>query len=174
MVGISDLIQTMGAIVIFSLILLTANRMILSNTRTEIQKEAERIAIGLGQSIINEAQTKPFDAETADGSIPMKIPQGFTSCGAGSGESYPNYSDFDDYHDLNNYCVDTRLGNDTFCIDIDVLYVSSPNFEMSSGSTGGSESERTMFKKMVVTIRGDYMEDEIKLSYLRRYYKTTN
>ncbi len=178
MAGISDLIQTMGAIIIFSLILLTANRMILSNTAVEVETEAEKVAVSMAQSVIKKAQTLPFDANTANGSIPDQLPEGFSSCGPGSGESNPE--DFNDFDDYDGYSTqkNTPLGNNSFTIEVAVSYVSeSDGYDMSKGNKGNDENNRTFFKKMVVTVTSAYFENsskEIKLSYLRRYYKTTN
>lgn len=175
MVGISDLIQTMGAIIIFSLILLTANKMILSNTLREVESEAEGIAVVLAQNIIEEAQTKAFDENTNTSSIadlPKMIPEGFSSCGPNGSETRSTFDDFDDYDGYSEE-VDTKLGEDSFSINVEVSYVSSPNFNMSSGS----KIVPTNFKKILVTVTSDYLRNntrEIKLSHLRQYYKTTN
>jgi hypothetical protein len=172
MVGISEVIQTLGAMIIFSLILLTANRMIQTNTLKEVESEAEGIAVELAQSIIEEAQTKPFDANTVNGNIPSQIPQGFSSAGPGS---TGDRNDFDDY-DGHTDSLDTELtdpGTFAFNVNVQVSYVSPPNYDMASGS----KTVPTMFKKMVVTVTSDYLRNnnqDIRLSYLRRYYKRDN
>jgi len=175
MVGISEVIQTLGAMIIFSLILLTANRMIQTNTLKEVESKAEGIAVELAQSIIEEAQTKPFDAFTVDGSIP-KDSTDFTTAGPGScGNDRGCYDDFDDYDGYTD-SFDTELtdpGTFAFNLSVQVSYVSPPNYDMASGS----KTVPTMFKKMVVTVTSDYLRNnnqDIRLSYLRRYYKRDN
>ena len=166
MVGISEVIQTLGAMVIFSLILLTSNRMIQSNTLKEVESEAENIAITLAQSLIEEAQTKPFDAFTANGRIPRNISEDFTSVGqSGSGD----FNDFDDY-DNYSQSENTAFGDNSFLTKAKVFYIEPPNYDTPTAT-------KTYYKKMVVTVTSNYLRNgnqEIKLSYLRRYYKTTN
>jgi hypothetical protein len=169
MAGISEVIQTIGAIIIFSLILLTSNRMILKNSTQEVETEAEGIAITLGQNIIKEAQTKAFDENTTDQNVPTTVPDGFSGIDS-DGENRNNYDDFDDY-DGYTATMDTKLGAQSFAVAVKVAYVSpSNNYDIEKGS----ETVPTNFKMMQVTITSDYLDNnrEIKLSHLRRYFKT--
>lgn len=176
MVGTSEILQTLGAMIIFSLILLTANRMIQANTLREVESEAEGLAVSLAQNIIEEAQTKPFDANTINNNIPEIIPGGFSSCGPGGCGN--NRGCFDDFDDYDGYTEDistelTNSGVESFHLEVEVSYVTSPYFDMATGS----KLTPTIFKKMVVTVTSDYLnnnDQEIKLSYLRQYYKTKN
>ena len=80
-----------------------------------------------------------------------------------------------DFHN-NTYYVDWELGSgdQAFQVDIEVKYVSPPDYDMASGSVG---TPYTQYKKMVVTVTSDYLTDEdgnlieVKIPYLRRYYK---
>jgi hypothetical protein len=172
MVGYSEVIQTMAAMVLFSLILLTSNRMIFMNSQKEIESSAEKKAITIAQSYIDEARALPFDANTAGGP-PAQVPEGFSACGQANAT---DFNDFDDYHGLNE-TVDWQKGSgdQAFNVDIEVLYVDKPDYDMASGHTG---TPYTPFKKMVVTVTSDYLTDnngdniEIRVPYLRRYYKT--
>lgn len=177
MVGFSELLQTMAAMVLFSLILLTSNRMIFLNSQKEVESSAEKKAITIAQTYIEEARALPFDANSISGP-PGTVPDGFTACGPGSGETTrADFNDFDDYHGFND-TVDWQpgSGDNAFDVDIEVLYVSpSADFDIASGHTGTPYTE---FKKMVVTVTSDYLTDnsgdkiEIRVPYLRRYYKT--
>lgn len=173
MAGISEVIQTIGAVIIFSLILLTSNRMILSNTFREVETEAEGMAVTIGQNIIEEAQTKAFDSNTVNGDVPTNIPAGFSSVGTDSGETRSDFKDFDDYDGYSEE-VDTEWGTKSFKLDVEVSYVSpSDNYDMAKGS----KTVPTNFKKMRVTLTSEYLKGntrEIQLTYLRRYYKTKN
>ncbi|MEL7834051.1 hypothetical protein [Fodinibius sp. Rm-B-1B1-1] len=174
MVGYSEVLQTMAAMVLFSLILLTSNKLIFLNSQHVVESEAEKRAITIAQSYIDRARALPFDANTASGT-PSQVPEGFSACGPGTGESSPeSFNDFDDYHTWSE-SVDWEpgSGDGAFQVNIDVKYVNSPNYDMASGTTGTPYTE---FKKMVVTITSDYLKDgngdyiEIKIPYLRRYY----
>jgi len=173
MVGYSEVLQTMAAMVLFSLILMTSNKMILLNSQKEVESDAEKRAIAIAQTYIDEARVLPFDDNTVSG-IPAKIPDDFTSCGSGGETDKANFDDFDDYH---NWSEDVDWiegsGDNAFHVDIKVLYVNSPDFDMTSGST----NSKTVYKKMAVTVTSDYLTDnsgdkiEITMPYLRRYYK---
>lgn len=173
MVGYSEILQTLGAMIIFSLILLTANRYIQANTLREVESEAEKLAVALAQNIIEEAQTKPFDANTIAG-IPDEVPEGFS--GIGPGTCGNNRACFDDFDDYDGYTEDistglTETGTESFHLSVAVSYVSPPDFSMASGS----KLVPGMFKKMVVTVTSDYLNDNnqnVQMSYVRRYYKT--
>lgn len=171
--GVAQLLQTIGSLIIFSLILLTTNRFILASNFQEVESEAESIAITLAQNILEEAQNKPFDANTAGGTVPAAIPEGFSSCGPGSGETRNNFNDFDDY-DGYSQSVDTQLGEDSFHLSVEVSYVKeSEGYSMASGS----KSDYSEFKKMRITVTSDYLKNNsrtIQLTHLRPYYKTLN
>ncbi|TYP95660.1 hypothetical protein LX73_0975 [Fodinibius salinus] len=181
-VGYSEVLQVMAAMVLFSLILITSNKMILLNSKKGVETESEQKAITLAQNLINEARLLPFDANTTGGPLQSsEIPDGFSATGPGSGETTrADFNDFDDYHTFTN-TFDWQLrpqghpdfGESVFTLSIKVLYVQSPDFKMS----GGSETNYTEFKKMVVTVTSDYLTDnngdpiKIEMPYLRRYYK---
>lgn len=173
MVGISEILQTLGAMIIFSLILLTANRMIQANTLREVESEAQGLAVTLAQDIIEEAQTKPFDENTRNNNIPENIPEGFSTTGSGGcGNDRSCFNDFDDYHGYTED-ISTELTDPTvqsFHLAVEVFYIEPPNYDTPV-------SNFTRFKKMIVTVTSDYLsnnDQEIKLSYLRQYYKTKN
>ncbi|MDZ7657746.1 hypothetical protein [Fodinibius sp.] len=170
MVGYSEVLQTMAAMVLFSLILLTSNKIIFLNSQHEVESEVEKRAITIAQSYIDRARALPFDANTVSGE-PSQVPEGFSDCGQANST---DFNDFDDYHDLKEK-VDWEpgSGDEAFQVDVEVLYVSPPNYEMASGHT---DTPYTEYKKMVVTVTSDYLKDgngdniEIKIPYLRRYY----
>ncbi|MBN2732028.1 MAG: hypothetical protein JXR26_06345, partial [Balneolaceae bacterium] len=58
----------------------------------------------------------------------------------------------------------------SFHLAVEVFYIEPPNYDTPV-------SNFTRFKKMIVTVTSDYLsnnDQEIKLSYLRQYYKTKN
>lgn len=176
MIGYSEVLQTMAAMVLFSLILLQANKIILLNSQQEVESAAEQRAVAIAQEYIDEARALPFDNNTVNGP-PKKVPEGFSSCGSG-GASRPYYDDFDDFHGYSttrNWNWNPGSDNDVFQVDIKVQYVSPPDFDIKDGHSG---KPYTLYKKMVVTVTSDYITDgdgnkiEIKVPYLRRYYRT--
>jgi|AntRauTorckE6833_2_1112554.scaffolds.fasta_scaffold60080_2 signal peptidase I len=166
----SDILQTIGAMIIFSLILLNSNRVIQSNSFQEVETEAEAIAIALAQNIIEEAQNKPFDAFTVDGDLPTDIKEDFTATGPGGPGDLNDFDDYDGYSEK----VESEFGEDTFTLSAEVSYVTAAdNYDIDKGS----KTVPSNFKKMRVTVTSDYLDDNnrtIQLSYLRRYYKANN
>ncbi|WP_445665819.1 type IV pilus modification PilV family protein [Fodinibius sp. AD559] len=176
MVGFSELLQTMAAMVLFSLILMTSNKLIFLNSQVETESEAEKRALTIAQTYIDEARVLAFDANSTSGP-PVNIPEGFSACGSGAGEnSRSDFNDFDDYHNWTEI-VDWEpgTGDGAFQVDIEVQYVNPPNYDMASGHTGAPYTE---YKKMVVTVTSEYLKRsngeniQIQLPYLRQYYKT--
>lgn len=172
MVGYSEVLQTMAAMVLFSFILMTSNRMIHLNNIKEVESEVEKAAIVLAQTLIDEARVKAFDGETV-GKIPSDIPSNFTICGPNTGEnSRDKFDDFDDYHGWTEN-IDTALGENFFDMNVGVHYVSAPGYHFDDGDTTTlSES-----KKMRLTVTSPFHTDNtgqpipITLEYLRHYYK---
>lgn len=174
MVGYSEILQTMAAMVLFSLILMSSNRIIHLNTMKEVESEVEQTAIALAQTLIDEARVKPFDSETVD-KIPVNIPDDFTACGpsgTSSEDSREEFNDFDDYHGWTE-TVTTALGANSFDLSVGVRYVSPPDYDFDAGNT----TNPTEFKKMRVTVTSPFHTNNngqpvpIELECLRRYYK---
>ena len=91
MVAYSEVLQSMAAMVLFSIILMTANKMILLNSQQEVETKAEQQAVAIAQEFIDEAKVLPFDSNTISGP-PSKVPEEFSSCGDG-GASRENFDD---------------------------------------------------------------------------------
>lgn len=169
MIGYSEVLQTMAAMLIFSMILLNANRMIHRNTLMQIEGELEQEVIALGQEIIEEAHTKEFDQVTVGKELPpTDIPGSFTasaSLGKDGEASRRYYNDFDDYHN-HTEIAQTQHGN--FSISVEVFYVDETTYEKTTS--------RSTFKKIEVSITSEFLKnnaDEMKnykLEFIRNYY----
>lgn len=155
MVGISEVLQTISAMVIFSIILLSANRMIHRNTFIQVEGDLERQVIVLAQDIIDESRTKEFDEHSTGSVPPTAIPGDFTdpiALGPESGEgSRAQYDDFDDYHGWNDDQVKTRHGD--FKLWSEVFYVeyNSTTEEFDSVNT------RSSYKKIRVFVQSAFL-----------------
>jgi len=168
MVGYSEVLQTIGAMVIFSMILLTSTRMIQRNTYMQIEGELEQEVVAVAQDVIEEARTKEFDEVSVNATAPpAKIPGGFTSpsgLGPGSATKRSEFDDFDDYNGWEDV-INTEHGE--FNIRAEVFYVDGTNFEKTSS--------RTTFKKLKVYIESKYLktggsQTEYTLEFVRNYY----
>lgn len=170
MAGISELIQTIGAMFIFSLVLLSANRMIQRNNFMMLEGQLEGEAVALAMDIMEEARTKEFDENSQGALPPTLIPDDFVapgSLGPDSGENKRSeYDDFDDYHGTTD-SVMTEHG--PFYLRGEVTYVTKDTYAEST--------TETTYKKLRVYITSDYLTnsstgemEEYYLEFIRNYY----
>jgi hypothetical protein len=176
MAGYSEVINVMGAMIIFSMILLNANSLIMRNTMMQVEGELEQEVIALGQEIIEEALSKSFDEVTHNAAAPPSlIPEGFThpsNLGPDPGETDRRYyNDFDDYHGYESTFV-TEHGE--FEISVEVFYVEEQI--VGDNITFVHSNTQTTYKKIEVTVTNEYLtrgdgEPVIyKLEFVRNYY----
>lgn len=161
MTGYTEVLQVIGAMIIFSLILLSTNRYMLSNTVMQVESEVEMLAVTLSQDLIDEASTKAFDSSTIDGTIPMNIPGDFESSPFSTGGttcSDPNIDSFSKYNQCDEE-ISTNLG--VFNIHADVHYADDTNYEETSS--------KTRHKRIIVTIESPHLTNSITLEFLRTY-----
>jgi hypothetical protein len=170
MAGYTEVINVMGAMIIFSMILLNANSMIIRNSMMQVEGELEQEVIALGQEIIEEALSKSYDQVTVNAAAPPSlIPEGFTSSdqlGTDTGEiNRKDFNDFDDYHEWSGTFV-TEHGE--FELSAEVFYVDETNFQFTT--------QHSTFKKIEVMVTSEYLTDgggnprEYKLEFIRNYY----
>ncbi|NGP90184.1 type IV pilus modification PilV family protein [Fodinibius halophilus] len=174
MASYSEVLQTMLAMVLFAIIMTISTKMMFMNSQHSVRSEAEKKAISIAQSYINKARILPFDNNTKSGT-PSNIPEDFSRCEPEEGTNENTFDDFDDYHRFSE-TIDWYKEEDAFSVKIKVLYVSGPDYEIANGSIGSSSGDRTVFKKMQVSVSSQYLTDadgkpiEVTHSYLRRYY----
>lgn len=167
MVGYSEVLQTLAAMIIFSVILMNTNHMIQRNSMMQVKSELEQEVIALGQEVIDEARTKAYDAATVNASAPPSlIPGGFTAIGPGGGETTRrSFNDFDDYDGWSDIMT-TEHGD--FQVSAEVFYVDAVNYEKTFS--------KTTFKKIEVTVSSQFLRTgsdtprEYKLEFIRNYY----
>ncbi|HKK46727.1 MAG TPA: hypothetical protein VJ964_14470 [Balneolaceae bacterium] len=186
MVGTAEVIETMAAMVIFSLILLSANRMIIRNTNMQVQGEVEQEVVALAQNIIEESRTKEFDELSKGAAPPAHIPGDFTAPGSlgpddeAADPDDPNSDDdlnkdgtyqrseFDDFDDYNGWEDTITTEHGQFKIWAKVFYVNTSTYTKSSS--------RTTFKKIQVFVSSKYLNksssDSAKyhFEFIRNYY----
>lgn len=170
MAGFSEVLQTMGAMVIFGLILMNATMMIQRNSGMMVEGELEHQTIALAQNILDEARSKDFDEESID-FVPINIPDDFTASGSLGPEGESSRDEFDDFDDYDGWSttVSTEHGNDTFTIEAWVYYVEPPDYEETAS--------RTAFKKIEVIVKSPYLtssgsneQREYTFEFIRNYY----
>jgi len=182
MAGFSEVIQTMGAMIIFSLILLSANRMIIRNTHMEVQGELEQEVVAIAQNVIEESRTKEFDEYSQAAAPPDSIPGDFTSpsnlgfelaadttTDDQNGDGKVERSEFDDFDDYNDWQDSVSTEHGEFKIWAKVFYVDPDTFTKASN--------RTTFKKIQVFVQNEFLKkgqtdslQKYHLEFIRNYY----
>lgn len=169
MVGYSEVLQVIGAMVIFSFILLSATSMIQRNTYMQVEGALEREVVAVAQDIIEEARTQDFDEVTVDKSLPpADIPGDFTGSATLGPEGESSRSDFDDFDDYDEWSETVKTEHGNFNLSAEVFYVTSENHD----STGS----RTTFKKIRVFVNSKFLTNgsgsktSYNFEFMRNYY----
>src|SRR6056297_2298390 len=116
MMGYTEVIQVMGAMIIFALVLTTANRFMLNNDTVRVSSEVEVRAVSIAQDVIEFSKTVPFDAATAGNTIPDNVPDDFISNPMPTVDK--NRQDIGSFEEFNGY-------NETFYTDLGDFTISS-------------------------------------------------
>jgi hypothetical protein len=161
MAGYSEVIQVMGAMILFSLILLSTNRYMLSNTQQQVGSEVEMLGVTLAQDLIDEARLREFDAVTLDGDLPEAIPGDFAEApfpvsSVSSREQIQTFSGYNGWQET----IETNLGN--YNISSEVHYVSSSDLNQEASS-------KTVHKRMIVTVTNPHLATPIRAQYIKTY-----
>jgi hypothetical protein len=174
-------ILTTAVLVVITILVISANNIVLQSGEDELSGEAYRIAADAANSLINEALKKKFDVDV-DGTYdlyrsPYYPENNFTdpsSLGPNATEAgtvtlpdtYPyrsvaGYNDFDDYNGYSR-TVDTPTIKG-FTISCTVYYVTITNLNVKTTS-------KTYCKRLVVTVtHPQYIKDPISFSALMIY-----
>lgn len=173
----SDLVFLMGAMVLFSVFANNANDTMVRGNILLVQAEVEYTAIAISQNILDEARSRTFDqmiAAAGGGGAGQQIgntgllgnagvPNGFTpvnSLGPDTGEAYPNFNDFDDYHGLDIIRA-SEYGD--YTIQAAVMYVTDAAPTVNANT-------RTTLKRITVTVTHPELTNSIVASYIKTYY----
>lgn len=171
MTDTQEIIFTMAAMVLFSTILLSANRMILRNDTMVVEGELEYEVIALANNIIEESRVAAFDEETVTGFVPINIPADFTTIGIDGGEISSNRSTFDDFDDYNGWSDTITTDQGEFTVRSEVTYLNT--------STLNPTTSKSTLKQITVTITNEFLTDnspvnanakEYSFQFIRSYY----
>ena len=162
---------TIAAIVLLALVTINVYKIAIGSQKTFVESEISSRAIYIGQSFIEEAKTKYFDAFTANGPITGEEQLTSPSVLKYEGESYPNFNDVDDYNEFDKNVTDegNRLMIDDddreFRIQISVFYV-----DKNSGGFPNAVSYKTYQKRFKVTISNNSLPQSIVLNHIFAYF----
>ena len=163
MIGSSELLLTMGALIIFGLYAMQANRSMVTADTWSIENETQLEAAKIAESIIHQAAALPFDREVVDGPLPQNDPTGLTlltDFGLPNTEKdvRPNAIVFDHFHGA-QFTESGIFGE--YSIEADVQYV----------NTDGSVAlERTLRKRLEVTVRNQNLNSPVVMRFTKSYH----
>ncbi len=145
------------AILLLSIITLRVNKSFLTTNDIMMESKFGILATSLAQSIIQEANNKAFDVNTANGNTVtnavLLTPSG--NLNPESGERYPFFDDFDDFNNFDTLITD--LPSAVYRLQCSVFYVSPANLDSATNN-------QTWNKRIVVTVTSLISNDPTKLA----------
>lgn len=161
MSGYTEVIQVIGAMIIFSLVLMSTNRYILMNTQRQIESEVEMMAVSIAQDLIDDARLRAFDATTQNGGEPNLIPEGFTPPPFAQSTAVDR-SQINTFEGFNGYTeiIANNLG--TFNISCEVHYMQTNNLDEVS-------NVQTNHKRIRITVVSASLRSPVVVSFVRTY-----
>jgi len=161
MTGYVEVLQVIGATIIFSLILTTTNRFMLSNTQRQVGSEVELRAVTLGQDLIEDSKLRFYDEAEAGGNILTDIPDDFTAA------PFPATTDtaremIDSFEGFHGYSEEVDTGLGAYTLTVEVNYVEPGNLNVITTS-------KTRHKRMTVTVTHDALNSPVVINYTRTY-----
>jgi MSHA pilin protein MshD len=168
-----QMLITIGAIFLLTMVILTTNRGLINTNATMIDNRYGILATSLATSMIEKATGKAFDHNSDTTAITSTNSlTNVTSLGIETGENRNNPEDFNDFDDFNCYISNPKLDTvffagterriifSTFC-RVDYITTSNPN---------SATNQRTWHKRMIVRVISPEMVDTIKLSTIYSYW----
>ena len=152
----------LGAILIFSNLVITHNRTSMSQALIVYENESFIYAKSLGQSLLEEMETRDFDENTINDGL--SDPEGLTDPGNLTSESGENSMDkFDDIDDFNGFVfVDPTSGHGDYNCTPEVYYVDQDYPDTK-------ESTKFFSKRVDIVITNQYLLSEITMSRIYSY-----
>jgi hypothetical protein len=151
---------TIGASVLFSILILNSNHLIAISKEQEIKAEYIVISTFLAKSLADEIASKAFDQNTINNPELTDISILSSTMGADAGEYYPYYNDFDDY---NNYTkIDSSTGRGVFTLSSNVTFVDEYYFDTPTAN-------KTRTKRLFITVSNTFTNDLVKIYSYKSY-----
>jgi hypothetical protein len=145
----SQMMITIGALLLLSLVILRVNNGFLNTNSVLIDSKLGVLATSVATSVIEEATGKAFDEKTVANTVNVLSDlQPPNSLGPEAGESYSNYNDFDDFNGYNR--IDNTMPAAEFSVDCIVEYVNDTDLD-------GKSNISTWNKKITVFVSSPSM-----------------
>jgi hypothetical protein len=129
-------------------------------------------ATTIGRQLIDEMLRYKFDANI-NPSNPVVRLEDLTSCGPGSGEVYPTWTDMDDFHGsvftspapgaaVTSATPPCLVGTEGYTVRVGVTYVYPDNPTVATYN-------RTWAKRIDLVISNKFSDDTVRMSYVRAF-----
>jgi len=157
---------TLGALMLLALVVLRVNNGFLNTNSILLDSKLGVLATSVATSVIEEATGKAFDHNTDTTSVSLHSKLSAT-LGPESGETYPNYNDFDDFDGYSK--IDNTMPAAEFNVNCEVDYVNDTDLD-------GKTTSRTWHKRITVFVSSksmlgqDYIPDTISMSAVYSYW----
>lgn len=155
-----QMLLVIGAIVIFSLLNLSAHRSILNSTEMTLNSEYIITATAIAEELMTEINSKAYDENTISNFVKEVSDFSDLSFGPESGESYTVFDDIDDYHNYSTTVATPRTGQ--FTADVTIEYVSESNPDYAT-------TYKTRTKRITVQVTGEMLTRPIHLYHFCSY-----
>ena len=159
-----EILLSIAAIVILGAFSFVFRDILFNDDNREAEAEYQIMAINLLDKFIDQVALRSFDEASVYG-MPNGIPGSLTSpsnLGPETNEIYPNFDDYDDYHNFS--ITDTTSSGMDYTIKVDLGYVTIDDVETFS-------INRTSLKRMNVTLSSTFISNEVHLSRIFSYYR---
>jgi hypothetical protein len=173
--GTGQMMVTMGAMILLSIIILSINNGYLINNEVMLNAKFDLLAVSLAISVLEDANGLAFDAKTIGGNTVTDVSL-LSSIGPGASEYYisrdsNNFNDFDDYNDLHIEYDDSTLRSAIYVIDCKVGYISDSNPDVFVGyKTWLKKLDIKLYRKPDINESSELIRDTIKMSTVMSYF----
>ena len=167
MIGSSELLLTMGALIIFGLYAMQANRSMVTADTWSIENETQLEAAKIGEAIIHQAAALPFDIVVAEDPLPgndveQLTPRSAFGINDGEKDKRPAAVTFDDF-DKQQFTESGIFGE--YVVNTEVWYV-----DPITGLNIENDATRSLRKRLIVTISHPNLNSDITMRYTKSYH----
>ncbi len=157
----TQIFLTIGAIMLFGLLVLNVNRTIMGSEEQKLYSEYFIAASSVAQSLIYEIKERKFD-KTVSGEPDVEVasltPK--NQFGSQQAQSASTFTAIEEYHNYTRVVETPRAGNFTATVKVD--YVSDNNFKQVSNN-----QSRT--KRITVYVTSPFLVDTLSLQMYKSY-----
>ena len=163
---------TIGAFMLLGVVIMNFRTLVFDSEEHLDTNSYTQEATTIGRRLIDEMLTYKFDAGINPSNPVVRLEQ-LTSCGPGSGETYPTWSDMDDFHGsvfkspkpgvaVTSATPPCLVGTEGYSVSVSVAYVypSAPNTKTTN---------LTWAKRIDLVITNRFSDDTVRMSYVRAY-----